>query len=182
MRNLCFSLQTYRIRFPGDASAQEKLKSFCSREQKRQLSFWDFPIAVWLGCVLFPQHTRQLYLWARTRLMTAMTASGRFESWPRGGGRMSLCWGWITSSARSPSRTVSGEVAGNRGWQEIDARPGRLSHCGDFPFIIFLFLSDGLLGPCCFWGKCQIHRMCYNIWSHLPKSWSLDERMSYSFG
>lgn len=84
--------------------------------------------------------------------MTAMTASGRFVSWPRGGGRMSPCWGRITSSARSPSRTVSGEVAGNQEWQEVDTRPGRLSHCGDFPFIyLFIyFLSDGLLGPAVF--------------------------------
>lgn len=43
MRNLCFSLQTYRIRFPGDASAQEKLKSFCSREQKKATFFLGLP-------------------------------------------------------------------------------------------------------------------------------------------
>ena len=47
--------------------------------------------------------------------MTAMTASGKFASWPSGGGRVNLCWGWITGSARSPSRIVSSEAAGDWG-------------------------------------------------------------------
>ena len=51
--------------------------------------------------------------------MTAMTASGKFASWPSGGGRVNLCWGWITGSARSPSRIVSLEAAGDWGWRAV---------------------------------------------------------------
>lgn len=75
--------------------------------------------------VLSSQHTKPPYPWARTPPMTAATSRGKFASWPNGGGRASLCWGWITGSARSPSRTVSvGEAAGELGFEEaVDTGP-----------------------------------------------------------
>lgn len=65
--------------------------------------------------------------------MTVVTIRGKFASWPSGAGRVSQCWGWITGSARSPSRTVSmAEEAGELGFEEdVNAgRPGRLSQQG----------------------------------------------------
>lgn len=148
LQNLCFSCQTYRIRFPGDTSAQETLKSFTAPGH----------LSSWLGL----PHCSVTWVCPLSSAYQAALSLGQDPSNDCNDSQREVR---IVAQRRGQNEPVLGVdyqqrkiTIQNREWGAgREPRVARDRHQAwkseslwGFPLYYFFFLSACLLGPCCF--------------------------------